>query len=186
MFIHLYVFSIGARPKFTKRNSMDSVDLWKYSLDKVTPLSHTLKECGCLHESPENPAPTVQHVLFLQNGENQDSDSMPRRTKSQLSQPGKRKGYPDSQSSDERPWLDSPVDTDDITVQVPPPVPVSKCGFQIRRTRSACRKLKMSAYWQMTGAANVTSNHSYMFCDLCTVTILKYWLQQTVWSSQTF
>uniref|UniRef100_A0A674N1I3 G protein signaling modulator 1b n=1 Tax=Takifugu rubripes TaxID=31033 RepID=A0A674N1I3_TAKRU len=38
-----------------------------------------------------------------------------------LSQPGKRKGYPDSQSSDERPWLDSPVDADDITVQVPPP-----------------------------------------------------------------
>uniref|UniRef100_A0A672GUZ9 G protein signaling modulator 1b n=1 Tax=Salarias fasciatus TaxID=181472 RepID=A0A672GUZ9_SALFA len=56
----------GARPKFTKRNSMDSVELWKYSSDK-------------------------------------------------------RKGYPDSQSSDERPWLDSPVDTDDITVQVPPP-----------------------------------------------------------------
>uniref|UniRef100_A0A7N8XYU1 G protein signaling modulator 1b n=1 Tax=Mastacembelus armatus TaxID=205130 RepID=A0A7N8XYU1_9TELE len=56
----------GARPKFTKRNSMDSVELWKYSSDK-------------------------------------------------------RKGYPDSQSSDERPWLDSPVDTDDITVHVPPP-----------------------------------------------------------------
>uniref|UniRef100_A0A3Q3K9E9 G protein signaling modulator 1b n=1 Tax=Monopterus albus TaxID=43700 RepID=A0A3Q3K9E9_MONAL len=56
----------GARPKFTKRNSMDSVELWKYSSDK-------------------------------------------------------RKGYPDSQSSDERLWLDSPVDTDDITVQVPPP-----------------------------------------------------------------
>uniref|UniRef100_A0A671VEM2 G protein signaling modulator 1b n=1 Tax=Sparus aurata TaxID=8175 RepID=A0A671VEM2_SPAAU len=51
----------GARPKFTKRNSMDSVELWKYSSDKVISLSH------------------------------------------------------------ERPWLDSPVDTDDITVQVPPP-----------------------------------------------------------------
>uniref|UniRef100_A0A674NJN6 G protein signaling modulator 1b n=1 Tax=Takifugu rubripes TaxID=31033 RepID=A0A674NJN6_TAKRU len=57
----------GARPKLTKRNSMDSVELWKFST------------------------------------------------------PGKRKGYPDSQSSDERPWLDSPVDADDITVQVPPP-----------------------------------------------------------------
>uniref|UniRef100_A0A673WRB9 G protein signaling modulator 1b n=1 Tax=Salmo trutta TaxID=8032 RepID=A0A673WRB9_SALTR len=54
----------GARPKFTKRNSMDSVELWKYSSDK---------------------------------------------------------GYPDSQSSDDRQWLESPVDTDDITVQVPPP-----------------------------------------------------------------
>uniref|UniRef100_A0A8C5EVX2 G protein signaling modulator 1b n=1 Tax=Gouania willdenowi TaxID=441366 RepID=A0A8C5EVX2_GOUWI len=51
----------GARPKFTKRNSMDSVELWKYSSDKVT--------------------------------------SLPRL------------------------WLDSPVDTDDITVQVPPPMP---------------------------------------------------------------
>ncbi|KAI9524654.1 G-protein-signaling modulator 1 [Dissostichus eleginoides] len=80
----------GARPKFTKRNSMDSVELWKYSSDK--------------------------------NGENQDLESIPARSKSQLSQPGKRKGYPDSQSSDERLWLDSPVDTDDITVQVPPPV----------------------------------------------------------------
>uniref|UniRef100_A0A7N6BC94 G protein signaling modulator 1b n=1 Tax=Anabas testudineus TaxID=64144 RepID=A0A7N6BC94_ANATE len=30
----------GARPKFTKRNSMDSVELWKYSSDKVILLSH--------------------------------------------------------------------------------------------------------------------------------------------------
>ncbi|XP_059894436.1 G-protein-signaling modulator 1b isoform X2 [Gadus macrocephalus] len=78
----------GARPKFTKRNSMDSVELWKYS-DK--------------------------------NGDSQDLDSISRRSKSQLSQPGPRTGYPDSQSSDDRPWADSPVDTDDITVQVPPP-----------------------------------------------------------------
>uniref|UniRef100_A0A4W5KMN9 G protein signaling modulator 1b n=1 Tax=Hucho hucho TaxID=62062 RepID=A0A4W5KMN9_9TELE len=54
----------GARPKITKRNSMDSVELWKYSSDK---------------------------------------------------------GYPDSQSSDERQWFDSPVDADEITVKVPPP-----------------------------------------------------------------
>lgn len=72
--------------------------------------------------------PLWQNVLSLQNGENQDSESIPRRSKSQLSQPGKRKGYPDSQSSDERPWLDSPVDADDITVQVPPPVAVSICN----------------------------------------------------------
>ncbi|XP_006789052.1 G-protein-signaling modulator 1b isoform X1 [Neolamprologus brichardi] len=81
----------GARPKFTKRNSMDSVELWKYSSDK--------------------------------NGENQDLESIPRRSKSHLSQPSKRKGCSDSQSSEERLWFDSPVDTDDITVQVPPPVP---------------------------------------------------------------
>ncbi|XP_008422614.1 G-protein-signaling modulator 1b isoform X1 [Poecilia reticulata] len=84
----------GARPKITKRNSMDSVELWKYSSDK--------------------------------NGDNQNLENMQRRSRNQLSQPGKRKGYPDSQSSDERPWLDSPVDTDDITVQVTPPV--SKLG----------------------------------------------------------
>uniref|UniRef100_H3C026 G protein signaling modulator 1b n=1 Tax=Tetraodon nigroviridis TaxID=99883 RepID=H3C026_TETNG len=60
----------GARPKLTKRNSMDSVELWKFSTVK----------------------------------------------------PGRRKGCSDSQSSDERPWLDSPLDADDITVQVPPPV----------------------------------------------------------------
>ncbi|CAB1318519.1 unnamed protein product [Coregonus sp. 'balchen'] len=79
----------GARPKFTKRNSMDSVELWKYSSDK--------------------------------NGDSQDLDSISRRAKSQQSQPGGGKGCPDSQSSDDRQWLDSPVDTDDITVQVPPP-----------------------------------------------------------------
>lgn len=62
---------------------------------------------------------------MLQNGENQEPDSTARKAKQ--SQPGKRKGYSDSQSSDERSWLDSPVDTDDITVQVPPPVPVSCC-----------------------------------------------------------
>ncbi|XP_014832288.1 PREDICTED: G-protein-signaling modulator 1-like [Poecilia mexicana] len=84
----------GARPKITKRNSMDSVELWKYSSDK--------------------------------NGDNQSMENIQRRSRNQLSQPGKRKGYPDSQSSDERPWLDSPVDTDDITVQVTPPV--SKLG----------------------------------------------------------
>ncbi|XP_029565214.1 G-protein-signaling modulator 1-like isoform X2 [Salmo trutta] len=80
----------GARPKFTKRNSMDSVELWKYSSDKI--------------------------------GDSQDVDGISRRTKSQQSQPGRGKGYPDSQSSDDRQWLESPVDTDDITVQVPPPL----------------------------------------------------------------
>lgn len=30
--------SVGARPKLTKRNSMDSVELWKFSTVKVTPL----------------------------------------------------------------------------------------------------------------------------------------------------
>ncbi|XP_036833173.1 G-protein-signaling modulator 1 isoform X2 [Oncorhynchus mykiss] len=80
----------GARPKHTKRNSMDSVELWKYSSDKI--------------------------------GDSQDVDSISRRTKSQQSQPGRGKGYPDSLSSDDRQWLESPVDTDDITVQVPPPL----------------------------------------------------------------
>lgn len=84
---------------------------------------------------PKNECISNNMLFFflLQNGENQDPDSMTRKSKSQLSQAGKRKGYPDSQSSDERSWLDSPVDTDDITVQVPPPVPVSNCGFKIFR-----------------------------------------------------
>lgn len=71
--------------------------------------------------------PLSHNVVPLQNGENQDSESISRRNKNQLSQPGKRKGYSDSQSSEERPWLDSPVDADDITVQVPLPVTVSIC-----------------------------------------------------------
>uniref|UniRef100_A0A7N8XYK2 G protein signaling modulator 1b n=1 Tax=Mastacembelus armatus TaxID=205130 RepID=A0A7N8XYK2_9TELE len=35
--------SVGARPKFTKRNSMDSVELWKYSSDKVISFTHISK-----------------------------------------------------------------------------------------------------------------------------------------------
>ncbi|XP_034047490.1 G-protein-signaling modulator 1b isoform X2 [Thalassophryne amazonica] len=85
----------GARPKFTKRNSMDSIELWKFSSDK------------------------------LQSDDNQDLESI-RRSKSHLSQPWRRKGYPDSQLSEERPWLDSPVDAGDITVQVLPPVPLGR------------------------------------------------------------
>ncbi|KAM9438522.1 G-protein-signaling modulator 1-like isoform 2-T2 [Salvelinus alpinus] len=80
----------GARPKITKRNSMDSVELWKYSSDK--------------------------------NGDSQELDSISRRSKSKQSQPSRGKGYPDSQSSDERQWFDSPVDADEVTVQVPPPL----------------------------------------------------------------
>ncbi|XP_077593575.1 G-protein-signaling modulator 1b isoform X1 [Stigmatopora nigra] len=81
----------GARPKFAKRNSMDSVELWKLSSYK--------------------------------DGEGQEVENIPRRFKNETPQLGKGKGYPDSQSSDERPWLDSPVDTDDISLQVPPLVP---------------------------------------------------------------
>ncbi|RVE65930.1 hypothetical protein OJAV_G00120950 [Oryzias javanicus] len=81
----------GARPKNTTKNSMDSVELWKYSSDK--------------------------------NGNCQHLEGEPRRLKGQPSQSSKRKGCSDSQWSDERQWLDSPVDADDITVLVPPPVP---------------------------------------------------------------
>lgn len=131
----------GARPKFTERNSMDSVELWKYSSDKVIyclSLMTLEEKYVCRWETPNFYLPktsafiTICFFFFLpQNGENQDPDSMTRKSKGQPSQAGKRKGYPDSQSSDERSWLDSPVDTDDITVQVPPPVPVSNCCFKI-------------------------------------------------------
>uniref|UniRef100_A0A8C4DGQ0 G protein signaling modulator 1b n=1 Tax=Dicentrarchus labrax TaxID=13489 RepID=A0A8C4DGQ0_DICLA len=60
----------GARPKFTKRNSMESVELWKYSSDKVISPSRISVQCSrekgackCeLHISPQrviNPTLTV-------------------------------------------------------------------------------------------------------------------------------
>ena len=61
-------------------------------------------------------------MVSLQNGDSQELDSISRRSKSQQSQPSRGKGYPDSQSSEERQWFDSPVDADEITVQAPPPV----------------------------------------------------------------
>uniref|UniRef100_A0A8C5EWK6 G protein signaling modulator 1b n=1 Tax=Gouania willdenowi TaxID=441366 RepID=A0A8C5EWK6_GOUWI len=60
--------------------------------------------------------PLKSTVPLFKNIESQDLEGLPRRSRSHMSQPGKRKAYPDSQSSDERLWLDSPVDTDDITV----------------------------------------------------------------------
>ncbi|XP_047665289.1 G-protein-signaling modulator 1b isoform X1 [Tachysurus fulvidraco] len=78
----------GARPKFKKRNSMDSVDLWKYSSEK--------------------------------NGDGHDVDAVSRKSKHQLSQSSRRKKYTESQTTEDSQWLDSPVDTDDITVQVTP------------------------------------------------------------------
>lgn len=119
-----FYFSIGARPKFTKRNSMDSVELWKYSSEKVN--FAVVVQNALISNSN-----IFASYLFLQNGENQEADGMMRKAKSQQSQQGKRKGYSDSQSSDERSWLDSPLDTDDITVHVPPPVPVSCSGLQL-------------------------------------------------------
>lgn len=134
--------STGARPKLTERNSMDSVELWKFSALKVTPFFlFSAKIYGTLGDGII--------IISPQNGENQDSESIPRRSKSQPSQPGKRKGYPDSQSSDDRPWLDSPVDADDITVQVPPPVSVSIR----RRTEFLFRKLNLIL---LRAAANTT------------------------------
>lgn len=126
--------SIGARPKLTKRNSMDSVELWKFSTVKVGPSS-------LLSTVLLDPRPPRHRIVLvpLQNGENQDSESISRRNKSQISQPGKRKGCSDSQSSDERAWLDSPVDADDITVHVPPPAAVSPC----RHAEPLIRKSKL-------------------------------------------
>uniref|UniRef100_A0A673ND01 G-protein-signaling modulator 1-like n=1 Tax=Sinocyclocheilus rhinocerous TaxID=307959 RepID=A0A673ND01_9TELE len=50
-----------------------------------------------------------------------DADVMLLRSRNQLSKSSRSKSYADSESSDERQWLDSPVDTDDITVDVTPP-----------------------------------------------------------------
>ncbi|KAJ8346879.1 hypothetical protein SKAU_G00282800 [Synaphobranchus kaupii] len=83
----------GARPKISQRSSVASGDSWKYPSEKG------------------------------QNGHNQDMDIQSRGTKIHLSCSIRRKGHDDSQS-DERQWLDwqdSPVDTEDITIQVTPP-----------------------------------------------------------------
>ncbi|KAI1905064.1 hypothetical protein AGOR_G00012090 [Albula goreensis] len=82
----------GARPKCSQSNSMDTVDLWKYPLEKG------------------------------QNGDNhQDMDNLSRVTKDHFPCPARGRGHADSQLSDERQWLSSSVDTEDITVQMPPP-----------------------------------------------------------------
>ncbi|XP_069039380.1 G-protein-signaling modulator 1b isoform X2 [Lepisosteus oculatus] len=84
----------GARPKNSKRNSMDSVDLWKYLSEKE------------------------------QNGDSYHLDDL-QRTKNHLSGPVRRREFADSQSAEERHWLDfhaSPVDTNDIRVQVTQPI----------------------------------------------------------------
>uniref|UniRef100_A0A673N7T3 G-protein-signaling modulator 1-like n=1 Tax=Sinocyclocheilus rhinocerous TaxID=307959 RepID=A0A673N7T3_9TELE len=52
---------------------------------------------------------------------NRLSDDSYLRSRNQLSKSSRSKSYADSESSDERQWLDSPVDTDDITVDVTPP-----------------------------------------------------------------
>ncbi|KAI7812444.1 putative G-protein-signaling modulator 1 [Triplophysa rosa] len=81
----------GARPKFSKRSSVDSVELWKYGSEK--------------------------------NGDAAGVNGGLRRSKHQLSHCSTGE-HTDSPSSDDRQWLDSPVDTDDITVHVT--LPVSK------------------------------------------------------------
>ncbi|XP_061119246.1 G-protein-signaling modulator 1b [Conger conger] len=83
----------GARPKFCQRSSMESLDLWKCPSEKG------------------------------QKGHNQDVEVVSRGTRGHLACPIRRKGHADGQS-DESEWLDwqdSPVDTEDITVQVTPP-----------------------------------------------------------------
>ncbi|MBN3301598.1 GPSM1 protein, partial [Amia calva] len=95
LFPNVSLIKRGARPKLSKRNSMDSLDLWKYPSEKE------------------------------QNGDSHHLDSdLSRRTQNHLSGPIRRKGCADGQSLDERQWLDcraSPVDTDDIRLQVAPP-----------------------------------------------------------------
>uniref|UniRef100_A0A8C2PUM4 G protein signaling modulator 1b n=1 Tax=Cyprinus carpio TaxID=7962 RepID=A0A8C2PUM4_CYPCA len=65
---------------------------------------------------------TVSDESYLYNAP--DVDGISRRSRNQLSQSSRSKSYADSQSSDERHWLDSPVDTDDITVHVTPQVSI--------------------------------------------------------------
>uniref|UniRef100_A0A3Q3G3F7 G protein signaling modulator 1b n=1 Tax=Labrus bergylta TaxID=56723 RepID=A0A3Q3G3F7_9LABR len=52
----------GARPKFTKRNSMDSVELWKYSTDKVR--SHTFT-AQCLRDTNQIHGSVFTNLWFF-------------------------------------------------------------------------------------------------------------------------
>ncbi|XP_018595875.1 G-protein-signaling modulator 1-like [Scleropages formosus] len=84
----------GARPKFGKTSSTDSVDLWKCSSEKG------------------------------QNGNGQHLDDPSRRGRNHVTGPSRRRGFADSPSLDERQWVDgrnSPVDAQDIAVQLPAP-----------------------------------------------------------------
>ncbi|KAG5835219.1 hypothetical protein ANANG_G00269850 [Anguilla anguilla] len=84
----------GARPKSSQRSRRDSVDLCKSRWEKG------------------------------QNGHGcQDVDAQSRGARGQLACPIRRKGHADSQSDGRRwlDWQDSPVDTEDITVQVTHP-----------------------------------------------------------------
>ncbi|KAI1900578.1 hypothetical protein AGOR_G00051360 [Albula goreensis] len=84
----------GARPKFNSRDIMDSVDLWKYTSEKE------------------------------QNGDCNHLDDASRGGRGHSSGPGRRTRHPESRLGDERPWRavrGSPLDTDDIRVQVTAP-----------------------------------------------------------------
>lgn len=88
------------------------------------------------------------------------------RSKSQQSQ-ACRKAYTNSQSSDERPWLDSPVDTDDIMVQVQPPVPVSYKQYSQSQSPffTSCLNVfflrNTNLFCWLLNSVNIFSCHSY-------------------------
>lgn len=73
VYLLICFFSIGARPKFTKRNSMDSVELWKYSSDKVISLSRiyvrlSKEKCACKCNpriSPQKSYKSHSHSMFF-------------------------------------------------------------------------------------------------------------------------
>ncbi|KAG9354528.1 hypothetical protein JZ751_001238 [Albula glossodonta] len=90
----------GARPKFSSRDIMDSVDLWKYTSEKE------------------------------QNGDCNHLDDASRGGRGHSSGPGRRTRHPESRLGDERPWRagrGSPLDTDDIRVQVTAPPQHTPC-----------------------------------------------------------
>ncbi|KAJ8379751.1 hypothetical protein SKAU_G00005290 [Synaphobranchus kaupii] len=81
----------GARPKFSSRDSMESVDLWKYSSEKE------------------------------QNGDCNHLEDFSRGGRGNGSRLANKAGHPEGQPADERPWRTSPeslLDADDIRVQV--------------------------------------------------------------------
>lgn len=78
--------------------------------------------------------------------------------------------------------MDSPVDTDDITVQVPPPVPVSNCSVKITRTSGQEGRDGTSTEWLRERDETVTAHSVFptCICDFCAVITIRYSLKRTV------
>ncbi|MBN3293525.1 GPSM1 protein, partial [Polypterus senegalus] len=113
----------GARPKIPKRNSMDNVNLWNYSSEKVCIADLPEQFTTGTHNELAVSLPGEIKILKDENGDSHHLEESPSRTQCHLSGRIKSKGFDDSQPAEVKNWLDqraSPVGTNDIRVQVTP------------------------------------------------------------------